>query len=262
MAVLTPFATTHRYLEDVGVTASSALTTSFRAEVVTGLGWTEPVGSRFKSPPDPDGRFFEIIVSEPSAVRWRWQLLNDVGTTIMTREILLTGAGETVRYHTGEAHVWVEIDKGIGITEPLGAGLLDLSPESQTVHTNYTWGRGFRNTSGNNDGLNDFLHEFFMLDNGLATARGRLVDFREGGGTQIQMVTFSGARGYHQPAMLVAVNNLAQLRLAGRMYQCMLTVGGFGSNPTVPIGDASETGLFRATRHRKNTQQGFMIRGD
>jgi hypothetical protein len=245
MAIFTHFNTTFRFTTFVAVTASSALTTNLRAELVTGLGWTEPSANRFKSPPDASGRFLEIIVSEPSAVRWQWQVLDDTGATVATREVLLSGAGETIRYYSGPYHVWVEVDKGASNDESLGAGLLDLSPESQTVHPRYTWARGHRTSAGTADGNGDTASEFFTFNISAYGVLRRLLAYRNQATTEAQMVTFSGALNIHMPAELIAQTSLSVVSLIGRLFQAIKTTSGVDNTVTVVIGSAGETGTFR-----------------
>lgn len=261
MATQPQWATSHRFLEDTGITTSAEMTTTLRTELVTNLGWTEPTSGTFRSPPDAAGRYFDIVVSEPSAVRWQWSVQNESATVICVREVLLAGTGENVRYHTGAAHVWVEVDKGAGTSEALGAGLLDLTPEAQDAHSNYVWGRGHRTSAGATDANND-IGDFFLEDNGSPAAGTRLLDVRNAQGTQINHFTLSGARSYIQPAILTGVNGTAQQVIVGRMYQFVITSYGYGSSFTIPIGDAAETGLFRPTRVPKSGPLGLAIRGD
>lgn len=245
MANFSNFSDTFRYTLFSGITASSALTTNLRAELVTNGNWTEPTSGTFRSPVDSDGRFVEIVVTEPSAVRWQWEVLNDLGGTVCTREILLSGAGEDVRFYSGDYYVWVEIDKGVSNDEALGCGLLDLSPEAQDAHQNYTWGRGFRNSSGTSDGQGDVCTEFFLADNGTYGSVRRMMGYRNQQSTEIQLATFSGAANIHLPAELTAQNNLSQQRYAGRIFNMIRTITGADNEYTVPIGTAGETATFR-----------------
>jgi hypothetical protein len=241
MALFSNFSNTYRDTSYGSTTASSQMTADLKTELVTNGNWTEPSAGRFKSPVDADGRFLEIVTSEPTSVRWQWQVLNDLGGTVCTREVLLSGAGETVRFMTGDYYAWAAVENGVD--EYIGAGLLDLTPEAQDAHTNYTWGRGYRNSSGTQDGQGDVVTEFFLADNGTYSSVRRLMSNRNQASTEVQLVTFAG-NGLHVPATLAALNASSQLRVAGRLFNAVTTFTGAGNTFTMVIGDAGEKGTF------------------
>lgn len=143
MAVSPFLATTFRFLEVTGVTDVQTIIDNVRTELVTNLGWTEPVANRFKSPVDAAGQFMEVSLLRNAATELEMTVFDTVGRSF-SRELQISGT-VSVRFLTGSHHFYVENVTG---AEYLWANILSLDPEAESAHDQNVVGNGSRSTGG------------------------------------------------------------------------------------------------------------------
>lgn len=211
----------------------------------TGLSptWTDLTGGLFKSPVDGASRFFDLLFTRIAAGNLEMRVRDDAAATICTRRMQIVSGPQHWWLSVSQFHAWIEV---INATpESLGAGLVDLSPRAQTAHSQYTWGRGYRNTSDSSDGTGHQQPWFFMDDNGTpASVRRPIAYDRCPGVTQYTPTMGSGKPAYFP--LLMTANFAAQQRVAGRAYNFYFGTSR-GDAAVIPIGNAGETGVFRSS---------------
>jgi hypothetical protein len=228
------------------------------ATKATGLSnpWTDGGSGLYTSPTDAAGRFFSVTLTAISATNLEMVVKDDTATTICTRRIQIVSGPQNWWLAVSENYCWIEIDNAT--VEALGAGLLDLSPESQTAHGAYVWGRGNRNASDSVDGLGTTQEYFYMIDNGSpAPLRRAVAQDRDSANTAISLVTGAGTSLWLP--YLMCANFGGTLKVAGRLmgfYYGEAT----GTSVVLPIGDAAETGTFRNSNLSQGTTARAMIR--
>lgn len=242
MAVPTFLATVFRYLSVAGVTDVAAIITNFRSEVITNGTWTEPSAGLFKSPPDADGRFFDILLVATTATRLQFRVRNQSATVLFDREIDIDGAGTEVRIYTGPYHAWIE---SVRATPEVAFGtLLDLTPDLQTAHSNYVAGNAKRTSAGADDGNFGNIGQVASFDAGVPAFASRLMTMDQAGGVVVPKLTPSGDQIAY-PAELAA--NMSGLqRMIGRLFQAYMVDASlaFGAEVTFPI-DTATSAVFK-----------------
>lgn len=247
MTIPTFLACPFRYLETTGVTAMSSVITQIRSELVTNGGWTEPTSKTFKSPVDPDGRFFTITFLDEAAGEMEVTVKNQFGIDVITRrEFLLDTGGTTIRIWSSPYYIFIESDVS-GTDSFAIAGMLDLSPEGQASHQGYVYANASYTNAGGADNNFDRYYKLYMIDNGTATMQERIIDYCQSDGTSGPMLTGSGGELY-KPVELMATLSGSNNRWAGRMFQALLVDSSVSATTTrsVPIDD-STTGTFKVT---------------
>ena len=134
MSVPTFLSTSHRYLRTNGVTDVDTIITDVRSECVTNgsPAWTEPNTALFKSPIDASGRWFDVLLTRISATSLEMRVRDKNAVTVCTRRMYIDAGGTDIQYCTGEMHFAI-----VSLRSPaefLIAGMIDMTPESQTVH--------------------------------------------------------------------------------------------------------------------------------
>lgn len=240
--------TSFRYLD---VTVAPADITSLIGRIRTELAamnYVESPTLTFKSPVDAAGRFFSVVLSAITTTRLGWQVLNQAGTDVMGggRAFQISGTVDTsIRVYTNPYGVFVESDIPSSTQEHAIAGMLDESPESQTSHAVYVYGNATRTSGGSSDGNYNSAGKLFMLDNLVAAQVDRIIGNTSNVGSQIPMLTGSGARLF-RPAEVHAQIGAALNRMGGRIYQAYIgdLAIGFEADLTIPIDDVT-TATFR-----------------
>ncbi len=203
--------------------------------------WTDLGGGLFKSPVDASGRFFDVLLTAISTTNLEWRVRDQNAVTICTRRMQIVAGPQNYWIAAGQFYCWIEIDNVT--VEAVGAGILDLSPESQVAHTQYVWGRGSRTTADAIDAAGNAQVDFFMLDNAVATsARRTMAQDKDAAATSVTMVT--GAGTVLALPVYLECNFGGAVRWAGKCHQ-MFMAGGTGTAIVLPVGDAGETGTFR-----------------
>lgn len=239
-------ASPYRYLETTGVTAMSSVITQIRSELVTNGGWTEPTSKTFKSPVDPDGRFFTVTFLDEAANEMEVTVKNQFGIDVITRrEFFLDVGGTTIRIWSSPYYIFIESDAASDYFAM--AGMLDLSPEGQTSHQSYVYANASATSVGGADNNFDRWYKIYMIDNGSAGMVERAISYAKSDGTTSTLTTGSGGELYKPVELIAAIGGSAN-RWAGRMFQAILGDSSItaGQSRTIPIDD-STTGTFRAT---------------
>lgn len=257
MAIPIFLASSFSYLQMIGVTDVADVIVAFRDEVLNQQtpAWTEPVAGTFKSPPDANGRFFEVDLVATTSVRLGITVRDDTGFELMEREAQLgggTSSEDNCRIYTGQFHMRIEFEDhgGGALGETIGAGITDLSPEPSDIIRHNTWANGRRSSAGTADASGDTLGDFFMLDNGLAAVDRRPLGILTTANTVAPLFTHSGSI-ITRPVVMTSVapgNPLGADQPIGRLHQCLQVDDNFaaGAELTVPIDDAL-TGVFKVT---------------
>lgn len=238
------FASSFDFFNNPSLTSVATIITDFRARV-TGQSpaWTEPVAGTFKSPVDGVGRFITVTLVATTALRLQWTVADQNAITVCDREIDISGAGTSVNYYTGQFHAYIEALEAT--PEVTQAGILDETPLAQNAILDYTFGNGYRDTAGTIDGSGGQVNLQFMLDNGAPALQNRFRAYWQTIATQISLKDQTGALQFFPADMyatIAAVNNWI-----GRAYQVYLCDSSvpFGTQKTIKIGTAGETGVFQ-----------------
>ncbi len=246
MAVPVFLNSSFRYFNRSGVSDVQTIMDDFAAEVAANSpAWTVPSANLYKSPVDADGRFFDILLTRTTQQKLEWRVRDQLGNTLCTRRINCPSTNTwDVRIYTGQYHAVVDVDMGSAAPEALVGGILDLSPESQVVHTHYCYGGG---TRSNADAVasNDWS-SVFMIDNAAAAVIQRVPNSMNSG-NQGFTLTLSGYRMYIPYNMWVQPTGGGNYKYAGRAYQHLMgdaTQANMGTPITIPL-DTGTTGVFR-----------------
>lgn len=246
MATFPVFASSFDFFANPGpVVDVATIITDFRTRVLGQVpAWTEPIANNFKSPVDGAGRFMTVILTRASATQLGWVVKDQNVITICSRAIQVDGAGNAVNYYTGQFHAVVESLQAT--PEIAQAIILDETPEAEGATTNYVVGNGYRNSGFAIDGAGSSFFQFFALDNGVSGQASRARGFGyDTSGTAIGLVDGAGALQFFP--MDIRINLATVDKWVGRGYQsymCDQSIAS-GTNKTVQIGDAGETGTFR-----------------
>ena len=237
------FASSFDFFNNPVVADVATIITDFRARVTGQVpAWTEPVAGTFKSPVDGVGRFFTLTLTRVSATQLNWLVQDQNAITVLNREIDLT-PGVGVNYFTGQFHAYIEI---LNPTPEVGqSGILDETPLAQNAILDYTFGNAYRNSGGAFDGVGQQVNLQWMLDNGGSNLLNRFRAYWQTIAAQISLKDSSGALQFFPADMfatIAGVNNWI-----GRAYQVYLCDSSlpFGTQKTIQIGNAGETGVFQ-----------------
>lgn len=231
--------TSFRFLEVASVSDVDTIITNARTELVTNLGWTEPVANRFKSPVDSAGQFFEVLLTRVSATELEMEVFDTVGRSF-SRELQISGT-VTVQIFSGSHHLYIENVTG---GEYLWGTLLSLSPDADSAHDHNVLGNGFRDTAGTAS-QNNVTFVFHVEGNSFAATEDVLKPNNRGqSGVLIPPETVSGVNLWY-PVFFKNGNSGAG-RFLGRAYQMLLVSSTFaaGSEVTLELDDTT-SGTFK-----------------
>jgi len=238
------FASSFDFFNNPAVLTTATMITDFRARV-TGQAppWTEPVANTFQSPVDGVGRFYTVTLAATSATRLQWLVADQNAITIVDREIDISGVGTSVNYYTGQFHAYIEALEAT--PEISQSGILDETPLAQNAILDYTFANAYRNSGGGIDGQGGQVNIQFMLDNGAPAVQNRFRAYWQTTAAIISLKDQSGALQFFPADMfatIAGVNNWI-----GRAYQVYLCDSSvpFGTQKTIQIGNAGETGVFQ-----------------
>lgn len=193
----------------------------------------------FKSHVDAAGRFFKVTVERISATNLEFTVKNEAGVTVMPRRMQINGAGTTV-WIFGNAY-GVHVDGETATPEFICCGLLDLSPESQTAHSNYVWGHSHRNNgdgaSGSDVSYGSALKDGVAQHNNTTDGAGPVMSNDIGVGS-VPLISGGGAYIF-KPVDIMSRNGGLQRIMGRRFHQLFCTDQlAVGNEISVPIDDA------------------------
>lgn len=238
------FASSFGFFNNPSLTDVATIITDFRTMVLAqSPAWTEPVAGTFQSPVDGDGRFMTVTLVATTALRLQWLVADQNAITIVDREIDISGAGTSVNYYAGQFHAYIEALEAT--PEVAQAGILDETPLAQNAILDYTFANAYRNSGGAIDGQGGQVNLQFMLDTGASALQNRFRAYWQTTAAQISLKDQTGALQFFPADMfatIAGVNNWI-----GRAYQVYLCDSSvpFGTQKTVQIGNAGETGVFQ-----------------
>ena len=246
MAVPAFLNSSFRYFNRSGVSDVQTIMDDFAAEVAANSpAWTNPSAGLYQSPVDGDGRFFDVLLTRVTQYKLEWRVRDQLANTLCTRRINCPSANNwNVHIYTGQYHAVIDVEMGSAAPEALAAGILDLSPESQTVHTHYCYGAGSRSNADSLSG-NDWSSNF-MIDNATAASAQRVPNSITSGNLGFTL-TLSGYRMYIPYNMWVQPSGGGNYKYAGRAYQHLMgdkDQANMGTPLTIPL-DTGTTGVFR-----------------
>ncbi len=238
------FASSFDFFQRAGVVDVATIITDFRARVLGQVpAWTEPVAGSFQSPVDGVGRFMTVALTRVSATRLNVVVTDQNAITIINREIQISGGGTTINYYTGQFHAYIEANEAT--PEIAQAGILDETPLAQNAILDYVFANAYRNNGGGIDGVGGSVNLEWMLDNG---ASGLLNRFRSWGQTPAAVLGLkdpTGALQFFPADMFATVSGVnGWIGRAYQVYLCDASIP-FGTQKTIKIGDAGETGVFQ-----------------
>jgi hypothetical protein len=238
------FASSFDFFNNPAVLDVATIITDFRARVTGQVpAWTEPVAGTFKSPVDGVGRFFTVTLTRVSAQRLNWLVQDQNAITVANREIDISGLGTSVNYYTGQFHAYIE---NLEATPEIAqAGILDETPLAQNAILDYTFGNGYRNAGSGVDGVGGQVNLQWMLDNGAPGLLNRFRAYWQTIAAQISLKDQTGALQFFPADMFATIAGLNNW--IGRAYQVYLCDASlpFGTQKTIQIGNAGETGVFQ-----------------
>jgi hypothetical protein len=235
------------FFERAGVTDVQTIMDDFATQVLANVpAWTNPTGARYASPVDGAGRFFDVEFTRTTQYKLTIVVRDQSGTTIMTRRIQIPSAnGSIVRIFTGQFHCFIDIQTQSTDPEYFWAGILDLSPEVQNVHSKYVFAYSTR-TTADVYGAGYFQYAF-MIDDAAPASIQRICHYAcEVTGRPRPQRDLLGFWIFHNLMFYVQPVGGGDHRYAGRAYQCLLVpedAGDPGTELTIPI-DAGVTGQF------------------
>lgn len=253
MTTFSTFASSFRFLNNPSVSDVQTILNDFNSEVVTNgsPAWTSPSGftngttsGTWKSPVDSAGRFFEILLARTTATRLSFKVLDQNFLTIADREIDISGT-VGVNYYTGQYHAWIEAL--VAASEVGASGICDPAPFPLGTYNPYVYGNGYRNNASTVDSQFSTTGQLFMLDNGGSAMVNRLRDYSQNvNGNNIGLLDAAGNLIYLPSE--ISANCSGATRWVGKMYQVVAVDSSFavGTTKTIIIGNAGETGTFRA----------------
>ncbi len=109
--------------------------------------WSELAANRYKSPPDPAGRFMEVTLSRISVTALGFKVVNQNGLTIIDGRVDISGTASAVIW-SGPYHLWVQTIYGATTYEVARASLLDPRPEDLSSHPYYVAANTHRTAAG------------------------------------------------------------------------------------------------------------------
>lgn len=232
----------------MGVTDVQTIIDDFEDQVLTTNlpVWTSPSANVYVSPVDGYGKFMRLEFTRTDATRLDLVVKDQNGITLMTRRILLPANGSHVRIYTGQYHACIDVYDYSSSPEWFMAGILDLSPESQTAHSRYVYCWGSRDTA---DAYGQGWFKYFYMIDDVAPASYRRVNQYSGPVSGYATPNID-AMGYWvmQPALFYCkASGGTYYRYAGKAYQTLFVsrfMGDVGSTIEIPI-DAGVTGKFK-----------------
>jgi hypothetical protein len=251
MAVPAYLAASFHYKETGIITDAADVITAVRDELVNqnDPAWTDQGGGLFRSPVDASGRWIDILLTRIAATNLEMRARDNAGQTIVTGRMQIQAGGRIIRIFSGQFHFHIESVIPGGASEYVRAGILDLSPESQTAHGQWCYAMSHRDTSDVVRTLSNQQDGAFMWDNNAYALAGRFFSYfntSSGGslvspsGGYIFMAVGAGAK---------APGEITQYCYAGRLYNHM--IGDHdrlvaGAEFTIPI-DAGTFGTFKVS---------------
>ena len=261
MAVPAYLAASFHFKETGLITDVNDLITAITDELVNqnSPAWTDQGGGLFKSPPDASGRWVDILLTRIAANNLDMRARDNLGQTICQGRMQIQ-TGRVCRIFSGQFHFQVEtVIPGSG-AEYIRAGILDLSPESQTAHTQWAYAHTYRTTA---DAVRSSTGEsqLFMWDNSAYAETGRATGF----------MILTGAATYMSPSggyIFMATHVVAKPPgeatyscYAGRLYNHMMgdPKSVPGSEFTIPI-DAGTFGTFKVSGQQAANYSQMLLR--
>lgn len=233
--------------------------------LVTNLGWTQPVGNTFKSPPQADGTFIQMALSRIDQFTLQMVLTDQAVRTICTRRIEIDNPGPTpVRIFAGFPYCVIESERTSGTWELLQAYILEPSPAFLADITNRVLGNGFRDSGSNPDGQGASVFQLAMWENGSASINTRVENKNtQIGGNQVNSnMSDATGRNWYLPADFIAQQAASSVEgFVGRLPNVYIgnSTVGQGLDRTVPI-DTGTSGVFQKLGLSVSTQMGMFIR--
>jgi hypothetical protein len=230
------------FYETAPITDVADLIIAFRDQVLNhnSPAWTEPSGGLFKSPADASSRWFDVLLTKIAANNLECRVRDSSGITIITGRMQI-GSVAVVRIYTGQFHFHIE--SVAGTPEYVRGGIMDLTPESQSVHSQWPYAYTYRDTA---DAVrtNDW-RQCAVIDNGSPTIAAHGMAFTCGSANK-PMQTASGAWMFGACGLQAKpLGSPTNFRYAGRLYQQLLCPDDLpGSEFVVPI-DAAAYGTFK-----------------
>ncbi len=131
-------------------------------------GWTNPAANQYKSPPDAAGRWFDVTFTRTTQQKLDTAFRDDAGVTLATRRTTGVSTNSWTVFHAiNQYYFAILLYNHTAVSAYAYGGLLDLSPESQTVHTHYTY---FQASTSTADVTTSASSDFSaMVDNVTAT---------------------------------------------------------------------------------------------
>ena len=231
------------YVETAPITDVDDIITAFRDEVLNGQtpAWTEPDTALFKSPPDGSGRWIDVLLTRIAANNLECRVRDSSGTTIVTGRMQI-GTVSIVRIFTGQFHFHIET---VGASpEFVRGGIVDLTPEAQSAHSQWAYGYTRRDTA---DALRSYCYwrSSAMIDNGTPAIVERGLGFCIATAAK-NLQSASGAWIFGACGVTVKPpGDASNFRYAGRLYQQVVCPDDIpGSEFVVPI-DTNSFGTFK-----------------
>ncbi len=262
MAVPTYLAASFSYLETALITDVADLITAIADELVNqnDPAWTDMGGGVYKSPVDGSGRWIDITLTRIAASNLNMKARDSGGNTICEGRMQI-GSGKVCRIFSGQFHFHVETVVPGASAEYIRAGILDLSPESQTAHTQWCYAHTYRTTA---DAIRGNVHhgQTFMWDNAAYTEANRATGIMILSG---QATYLSPSGGYMFFALCVlakAPGDATNYWYAGRPYNYLIGDPSRltpGAEFTIPI-DVGTFGTFKVSGLASSTYSQALFR--
>jgi len=152
-------------------TGGVGIISKLRTKLVTDLGWTEPTSNLFKSPSDPVGRWLDVLCTRISATNIEFRVRDNLGRTVITRRVQISGGGSTVNFFCGKFYAIVEV---VGTPEVFQAFICETTQDLTLYYPNAIFANAYRNASDANDGNGDAVGELFGFEVSTPVFRNRV----------------------------------------------------------------------------------------
>lgn len=251
----------YNFLRTDGMTDVNTIISDFRAQVVTGLSWTEPSTALFKTPIDAASRFLDVLLTRISATNLELRVRNQTGATIMTRRIQIVSGGSVNYYCNTYGFI---IESLVAAQSEVAQGhVLDLTPDGQGDHSLYVVAGAFRSAADTNDNQGQHAGDLWAMDNGAATYRARIKRCDIDLGFTVNLTSIRDITGgFRLVDQMVDINFSTIVKWAGRV--CHSLIGDisipYGSIVRVNIDDATQAqfrviGLLTAAQAMRTMQR-------
>jgi hypothetical protein len=263
MAVPAYLAASFHFKETALITDVNDLITAITDELVNqnSPAWTNQGGGLFKSPVDASGRWIDLLFTRIAANNLDMRARDNLGQTICQGRMQVAAAGRVCRIFSGQYHFHVETVALGTYGEYLRAGILDLSPESQTQHTQWAYAHTIRTTA---DALrSNYKNEnLFMWDNNAYADGTRATGFMLLSGAATWLSLSGGYIFMAYPVTAKPPGETTYFCYAGRLYNQMMGDPSKivpGAEFTIPI-DAGTFGTFKVSSMNGGTYSQLLLR--